>query len=232
MSETLRRVLGIFGELGDLLRENGWIISPPSSPSWWGGASSGDEVVITAILVQRTRWEIVHRVLRRLRDLGLNTLVRIADEDPWRLAHVISGVNYRFIKARRLVGLARSIVDHGGLEALRSDPGVRDFLLRHEGVGEETADSILLFALNIPVMPMSRYARRVLSRILGVSNWGGFLKETLHDLYAYKLMHAGIVTVGKRYCLLDPRCGSCPLRSVCAFDLARASAQPSSSSSR
>jgi endonuclease-3 related protein len=225
--ERVLEVLRILNGLRGLLEESGWLIAPPASPRWWGGAESGDEVVISAMLVQRTRWEAVSSALSRLRGLALNSLARIAEADPGHLSELIRGVNYRFVKARRLVKLAGAVVGRGGLDELRSDPRVRDFLLSQEGVGEETADSILLFALNIPTVPMSQYTRRVMSRVLGVeSNLRALIEEALPDLHSHKLMHAGVVTIGKRYCLTKPLCGQCPLMRACVHGLARSFGLP------
>jgi len=225
MREVIERVIDVFRGLGNELRRTGWFVDGPESTRWWGGAESPDEVVITAILVQQTRWEVVGEVLGRLRVLGLNKIERIAETSPEALADIIKGVNYRFTKAVRLVKLARNIVSVGGLEGLRSMSNVRDFLLNQDGVGEETADSIMLFALNIPSLPISQYIKRVFSRVLGInlgngySSWKGFLEEVLpRDLYIYKLVHASVVTIGKQYCLPQkPLCNQCPLCGVCKY---------------
>ncbi|WP_054857866.1 endonuclease III domain-containing protein [Vulcanisaeta sp. JCM 16159] len=223
MNDTVNRLIEVLKNIKDELESVGWYPVNAESTKWWGGAETPDEVVITAILVQQTRWDVVHEVLNRLRKLGLNTLEGIANADPNYLAEVIKGVNYRFTKAQRLVKLARNITMIGGLERLRLRGDVRDFLLNQEGVGRETADSIMLFALNIPTLPISQYTKRVLSRVLGVNPGDDYdsWKETLEgliprDLYTYKLVHASVVTIGKKYCLTDnPLCDECPLRGVC-----------------
>ncbi|MFB6469760.1 MAG: endonuclease III domain-containing protein [Vulcanisaeta sp. AZ3] len=225
MNEVVKRLLNVFSSLVEELRETGWFVDDPKSSRWWGGAESPDEVFITAILVQQTRWEVVGEVLGRLRALGLNRLDRIAEVKPEELAELIKGVNYRFTKAVRLVKLARNITSIGGLEALRGRDDVREFLLSQDGVGEETADSIMLFALNIPSLPISQYTRRVLSRVLGINfsgsygEWKRFLEGLLpKDLYTYKLIHASVVTIGKKYCLPDkPLCEKCTLASNCNY---------------
>ncbi|MFP3216867.1 MAG: helix-hairpin-helix domain-containing protein [Vulcanisaeta sp.] len=225
VDELVRKMLDILRGLDNELRSAGWFVDEPESSRWWGGAESPDEVVITAILVQQTRWEVVVDVLGRLRSLGLNKIERIAEMEPDRLAEVIRGVNYRFTKARRLVNLARSIVGIGGLERLKSMSNAREFLISIEGVGEETADSIMLFALNIPSLPISQYTRRVFGRVLGIDlgnnygSWKEYLEKLLpRDLYLYKLVHASVVTIGKLYCLpKKPRCDKCPLRSICRY---------------
>ncbi len=223
MSDVVGRLIEIFREMRRELEETGWLVDDPESSKWWGGAESPDEVVITAILVQQTRWEVVNEVLNRLRALGLNKIESLANVRPEDLAEVVKGVNYRFTKALRLTRLAKAITEIGGLNALKLRSDVRDLLLRQDGVGEETADSIMLFALNIPSIPISQYTRRVIGRALGVDfggnyrAWKDYLERLLpRDLYVYKLFHAAVVTIGKKYCLKDePRCGECPLRGVC-----------------
>ena len=225
MNETVNRMIEVFKSMKSELESVGWYPVDALSTKWWGGAKTPDEVIITAILVQQTRWDVVHEVLNRLRELGLNTLRGIADVDPNYLAEVIKGVNYRFTKAQRLVKLARNIMAIGGLEGLRLKGDVRDFLLNQEGIGKETADSIMLFALNIPTLPISQYTKRVISRVLGINpgndydSWKKALEELIpRDLYIYKLVHASVVTIGKTYCLPNnPQCDKCPLRGICLY---------------
>ncbi|MGC9180404.1 MAG: endonuclease III domain-containing protein [Vulcanisaeta sp.] len=225
MNETVNRLIEIFRKMKDELESVGWYPVDAESTRWWGGAETPDEVVITAMLVQQTRWDVVHEVLNRLRRLSLNKLEVIANTDPNYLAEVIKGVNYRFTKAQRLVKFAKNVTMIGGLGKLRLRVDVRNFLLNQEGVGRETADSIMLFALNIPTMPISQYTKRVFSRLLGLKlgdnydMWKEFLEGLLpRDLYTYKLIHASIITIGKKYCLpTDPLCNKCPLRDVCLY---------------
>ena len=225
MNETVNRMIEVFKNMKNELESVGWYPVDALSTEWWGSAKTPDEVVITAILVQQTRWDVVHEALNRLRELGLNSLKGIADVDPNYLAEVIKGVNYRFTKAQRLVKLARNIMAIGGLEGLRLKGDVRDFLLNQEGIGKETADSIMLFALNIPTLPISQYTKRVLSRVLGINpgddydSWKRTLEELLpRDLYIYKLVHASVVTIGKTHCLPNnPQCDKCPLRGICLY---------------
>ena len=230
MNEAVNRLIEAFKAMRGELESVGWYPVDAESTRWWGGAETPDEVIITAILVQQTRWDVVHEALNRLRGLGLNTIEGIAKVDPSYLAEVIKGVNYRFTKAQRLVKLARNIMAIGGLGGLRVRGDVREFLLNQEGIGRETADSIMLFALNIPTLPISQYTKRVLSRVLGINpgsdydSWKRALEELIpRDLYTYKLVHASVVTIGKKYCLPgNPQCGRCPLRGICLYANGRA----------
>ncbi|WP_084019875.1 endonuclease III domain-containing protein [Vulcanisaeta thermophila] len=233
MTQGLTNVLKILEGIRDLMERDGWYVDEPGSPRWWGGAESPDEVVITALLVQQTRWEAVVNVLRELRSRGLNTIRSLCGMDTNELAGLLRGVNYRFTKARRLINMACLLENHGGLEGVRNSGNARELLMSIEGVGEETADSIMLFALNIPTLPVSNYTRRVVGRLLNVEfkrygDWKSFLEGSLpHDLYSYKLFHAGVVTVGKEFCLKNnPQCTRCPLRGICSHALARQSRSP------
>ncbi|MGC8570484.1 MAG: endonuclease III domain-containing protein [Caldivirga sp.] len=218
------KLLKVFEGISDRLRENGWFIDKPESPSWWGGALSPEEVIISAILVQQTRWERVTEAVVKLRRSGLNTLRALAELNPVDLANMLTGINFRFTKANRLVEIAKNIVSIGGLEALSklSDDDVRGMLLSMDGVGHETADSIMLFALNRLTLPISTYTIRVINRISGVlygdyEEWRIRLMSLLPKaLYEYKLFHAGVVTTGKEWCLKGkPRCSECPLHNQC-----------------
>ena len=222
--EDVWKLLKVFEGMVEKLSENGWFISEPESPNWWGGVLSPEEVIISAILVQQTRWERVNEVMTRLRQCGLNTLKAIAELNPLDLANALSRVNFRFTKASRLVSIAKTITSMGGLSALSklSDDEVRGMLLSMNGVGYETADSIMLFALNRLTIPVSTYTTRVIKRVYGYS--GGNYEEwriTLmrvvpRGLHEYKLFHAGVVTIGKEWCLkVAPRCVECPLRNQC-----------------
>ncbi|WP_291765382.1 endonuclease III domain-containing protein [Caldivirga sp. UBA161] len=224
MIEDIKRLLTVFEGMSSKLKENGWIISEPESPKWWGGVLSPEEVIISAILVQQTKWEIVSEVMVRLRQGKLNTLKAIAELNPVDLANALSGVNLRFTKANRLVKIAKAITLMGGLGALSklNDNEVREMLLSMDGVGYETADSIMLFALNRLTIPISTYTIRVIKRVYGYSgsnyeDWRITLMRLLpRGLYEYKLFHAGVVTVGKEWCLKGtPRCIECPLRNQC-----------------
>lgn len=223
---NIRNLLGVFESIPNVLVENGWFIDKPESPRWWGGAENPDEVIISAVLVQQTRWENAVKAMVKLRSLGLNTLSAISMLNESELAELIRGVNFRFIKARRIINIARRIISIGGLRALdgMSDGDVRGMLLSMEGVGYETADSIMLFALNRLTIPISTYTVRVISRVKGDFN-GDYeelrtklINELPRELYYYKLFHAGVVTIGKMWCLKEkPKCVNCPLRNHCNY---------------
>jgi len=184
------------------------------------------EVVVSAVLVKLSRWSSALKALERVREEGLLDLGRLSSADPGRLSEVIRGVGFPRSKAETIVELARYIVSRGGFEALRgySVELLRRELLRINGVGRETADSILLFALNKPVFPAARLSKRVLERFCGTELEGyeavraSIERALAGDLYSLKLLHAGLTTVASRYCRnRNPKCGECILGESCSY---------------
>lgn len=213
----------LFEEHKDLLINNGWIVGPADSYEWWGGLDSADKIVVSAILVQMTRWEATKKAIDNLFS-KITHVEEINKLDLATLENLIKNVNYYKTKALRLKELSRVIVENGGLKNfLRLEN--RDKLLSIKGVGEETADSILLFAGHIPVFPPSNYGMNVLSRLLGLSIKNKHeVKEivennTERDTYKYKLIHAGLVSIGKSFCYKSPKCSNCILKNFCTYNI-------------
>ena len=194
---------------------------------WWPGEGPWD-VCAGAILTQNTRWANAERALENLAAAGLRTPERVLDVSNARLRNLVRPAGFFRTKSRALQGLAGWVVRAGGFDRLAalSHDVVRDGLLEVRGVGHETADCILLYALNCPVFVADAYARRILERTgiwrdwrraqyLPLKRWAegrlpkdvGFLKE----------MHALLVETGKAHCQPRPRCGSCPLLSGCRY---------------
>lgn len=216
----IRQFLQIFDKNREFLRKMGWIVSDPYSFEWWGGLRSADEIAISTFLVQMTRWETVAKVIENLREKNLNKVEKLAELTIEDLEKEIRSVNFYKTKARRLKAFAKRVREEGGLQKLLSIEN-REKLLSIEGVGEETADSLLLFAGNNLVFPQSEYLKRVLSRVLGKSfsksNAKALVEEELpKDLFSYKLFHAGIISIGKAFCSLNKvNCDRCFLKPVC-----------------
>ena len=95
---------------------------------------------------------------------------------------------------------------------------IRHKLLSVNGIGPETADSILLYALDKPVFVIDAYTKRVLSRhdILGHDEAYDKFQELFHlslkkDVKLFNEYHALFVRVGKTFCKSKPICEGCPL---------------------
>jgi endonuclease III related protein len=184
---------------------------------WWPGPA--DEVMVGAILTQQTRWENVERALVHLRNQGLCTLETINRADMQEIEDAIRCTGFYHVKARRLKSLADRVVEkYGGTSGMVDIPTnqLRKGLLEISGIGEETADSILCFALSRTSFVVDAYTER-LARCMGIKERRGALKcifeEVLPaDNYFYRQTHAHIVEYGKEFCA-KKRCPECILLS-------------------
>ncbi len=222
----VEKLVEIFERSGRALEESEWFPSEPRSMRWWGGLETPLEIIATAVLVKLSRWRAALAALENMRRRGLLELSRLSKADPGEIAEAIRGVGFAKSKARTIIAISRYIESLGGVEALANSDSdmIRRGLLEIEGVGRETADSILLFALNKPVFPVARLSVRVLARYCG-GYVGGYeyTREVVEralgrDLYRLKLLHAGLTTVASRFCRnRDPLCGSCFLGGTCSY---------------
>ena len=134
---------------------------------WWPGRSRF-EVIVGAYLTQNTSWKNVELALRGLRAAGRLGLTGIRDIPTPRLETLIRPAGYFRQKAARLKTFVAFVDEryHGSLRRLFAPPTqqLRQQLLSLNGVGPETADSILLFAGQHPVFVVDAYARRILER--------------------------------------------------------------------
>src|SRR5512147_898047 len=137
-------------------------------PQHWWPAETPFEVMVGAVLTQNTAWSNVEKAIASLKRERLMTPAGLNRTPGRRLAALIRPSGYYNIKARRLKNLAGFIRDRysGSLRRmLSSDPEeLRKGLLQVNGIGPETADSILLYAANVPSFVVDAYTKRVFSR--------------------------------------------------------------------
>lgn len=194
---------------------------------WWPG-DTPFEVMVGAVLTQNTAWANVERAIANLKSTQALSVLAILAMTDAGLADLIRPAGYFNVKARRLKALCAFLVDQGvaaAPERLReaaSLPELRRRLLAVHGVGEETADSILLYALDLPIFVVDAYTRRVFSRLgllTGQETYGqiqdAFQSHLPADGALYNDYHALIVHLGKTVCRPRPRCAECPLRPLC-----------------
>ena len=192
---------------------------------WWPGRSRF-EVAVGAVLTQHTAWAGVERAIASLRAAGRLTPRRLAALPLSRLGQLIRPAGTWRLKARRLRALTHFVLARcgGRLERLERAPlhSLRAGLLGVPGIGPETADSILLYALGRPVFVVDAYTRRVLSRHrllphdAGYEDVRAFFERHLpSDPRLFNEYHARLVAIGKQYCRSRPHWAECPLR----FDL-------------
>jgi endonuclease-3 related protein len=195
---------------------------------WWPG-DTPDEVIVGCVLTQNTRWENVERVIEALKGKRLiypQLYTKLSREE---LALQLRGCGTYRQKAEYLLNLGKYLLDRGwtgdpdSLSEVDTDV-LRSELLAVRGVGPETADSILLYALQRPVFVVDAYTRRILAR----HNMGAnlayegiqrlFMESLPTEVGLFNEYHALMVACGKTYCRRKPLCGECPL----ASDLAEA----------
>ena len=191
--------------------------------SWWP-ADSPFEIAVGAVLTQNTNWSNVERAIGNLKVAGVLSLQGLLALPPAKLAELIRPSGYYNIKAERLRQLCLYLDQSGGLDALREQPlqASRDGLLGVKGVGPETADDILLYALDRPVFVIDTYTRRLLQRHAlagGEESYEelrhGFEAVLLPDPVLFRQYHALIVQHAKQACRKQPACHGCCLQSRC-----------------
>lgn len=194
---------------------------------WWPGAETPIEVCVGAILTQSAAWTNVEMAMRRLRDAGRLSLEGIHATPQEELADLVRSSGYFNVKARKLKAFAQHVYDkhNGGLEEMLAQPweDLRAELLGVYGIGEETADDIVLYAANAPSFVVDAYTRRILTR-LGApapedtyeSYRRLFMDALPPDAQLFNEYHALLDNLGKEVChKRAPRCAECPLLDLC-----------------
>ncbi len=189
---------------------------------WWP-ARTPAEVVLGAILTQNTAWPNVEKALSRLRQRGLLNLSALEKIPGQRLARLIRPSGYFNQKARKIKHFLRFLRRQygGSLARMFRTPTerLRQELLSVNGIGRETADSILLYAGNHAVFVVDAYTQRILERHELIGPKASY-EEIRHlfesnlrrDPKMYNEYHALLVQVGKNWCKTrNPDCLGCPL---------------------
>lgn len=192
-------------------------------PQHWWPADDAFEVVIGAILTQNTSWANVERALLNLKEEKLLNPRRLYSTDIKTIARLIKPCGYYNIKAIRIKNFLKVLFAdyHGNLLSMFSlKPALlREKLLKINGIGPETADSIILYAARKPVFVIDAYTRRFLLRHGLIE--GNFSYQQLKSLFEQNLgrslkvfneFHALIVRLAKEFCRKNPLCHRCPLR--------------------
>jgi len=189
---------------------------------WWPG-DTPLEICVGAILTQNTNWTNVEKAIANLLSAGAMN-VRILDEMPHAdLADLIRPAGYFNVKARRLknfIARVRQATGDGEIDAFlsRRVDALRADLLTVNGIGPETADSIVLYAANKPTFVVDAYTCRIMRRHRMVAPGDDY--DAVKTLFERSLprraplwndYHAQLVAVGKHFCKPKARCDGCPL---------------------
>lgn len=184
---------------------------------WWPGESAF-EVMVGAVLTQNTAWGNVEKAINTLKQSNSLTLNRIIQLDPEELARLIRPVGYFNVKTRRLKHLCHWVRGQGGIESLRaqSTGKLRQALLSVHGIGPETADDILLYALQRPLFVIDAYTRQLLGRLKWIEGDEHYevLRRQIEtalgpDPVLYNEYHALIVRHAKQKCTESRGCRHC-----------------------
>ncbi|MBN1942749.1 MAG: endonuclease III domain-containing protein [Phycisphaerae bacterium] len=197
---------------------------------WWpstAGCRSPQgrlEICLGAILTQNTSWSNVEKAVANLitaRRMSISKLHALSHE---ALAELIRPAGYFNVKARRLANFITRVQERwgGDIEALLALPisALREELLSVNGVGRETADSMILYAAGKPSFVVDAYTARIFVRhkLIGEEDDYETIKAFFEshlprDVPLWNDYHAQIVETGKCYCKKPrPRCDDCPLR--------------------
>lgn len=188
---------------------------------WWPGQSPL-EISVGAILTQNTAWTNVEKAIRRLkgaRALNTKALHRLSHK---RLARLIKAAGYFNVKTRRLKNFISFLQNRygGSLKKMfdQKTDRLREDLLSVNGIGPETADSILLYAGEKPSFVIDAYTKRIFSRhgLLPYEKsydefQGLFMRHVPANVALYNQYHGMLVNIGKDFCRKKPLCKACPL---------------------
>lgn len=191
---------------------------------WWPGRTRF-EIIVGAILTQNTSWTNVARAIANLQAAGCLEPDRLHALDAADLEPLIRPAGYFRLKAKRLRNFTQWLFDEygGALETLDAveTRRLREELLGISGIGPETADSILLYAMDRPVFVVDTYTARVAVRHgliepdINYEQLQYLFESNLEpDVQLFNEFHALLVRTGKDFCKPTPRCPACPLNDL------------------
>jgi endonuclease-3 related protein len=191
---------------------------------WWPGETPF-EVMVGAILTQNTNWGNVEKAIRNLQHHGVLDAREMLALPPAQLAELIRPAGYFNVKTQRLRNFLSYFVETYDADVARMRKRqlseLRDELLTVKGIGRETADSILLYALGKPIFVIDAYTHRVFLRHFLITEEADYeeMQQLMmaafpEDVPHYNEYHALLVRVGKEFCKPKPQCEHCPLNGV------------------
>ena len=192
---------------------------------WWPG-DGPLEVILGAILTQFTAWANAEKALSNLKKARVMSTTALRDIPQERLAALLRPSGTFNTKARKVKAFVDHLWEHhaGDLESLLSqEPAMlRQELLSIYGIGEETADDILLYAAGVPSFVIDSYSRRIIQRLglaLEQQSYHAY-QDIFHqalprDATLYNEYHALLDRHAKETCRAQPVCAGCCLRELC-----------------
>ena len=199
-------------------------------PQHWWPAKSPFEVIVGAILTQSAAWSNVEKAINNLKEAEALSPRALRELSPAELGKLIRPCGYYNAKSLKLKSFARWLGNNydDSLDKLFvQDTGqLRQQLLAVNGIGQETADSILLYAAAKPTFVIDAYTRRIIGRI-GISPDSDsyqayqrfFMNNLPSEVKLFNEYHALLVCLAKDACRSQPRCHHCCLKEVCQFSI-------------
>ncbi len=194
-------------------------------PQYWWPGDSPFEIMIGAILTQNTSWKNVEKAINNIKKAKLMNPKKLL-KNMDRIPDLIKPSGFYRLKSKRLIAFLKYFVENyeGDIANFetRATEIIRKELLSIPGIGYETADSILLYALGRPVFVVDAYTRRILSRHKLINQDAHYdevkrlFEDNLYkDTQLYNEYHALIVRLGKEFCKKnEPLCNICPVFNI------------------
>lgn len=192
--------------------------------NWWP-ADTAEEVIFGAILAQNTSWKNAKQAISALKDAGKLNFKTLINTDASALGDLVRPARFFNQKAKALKAFAGYFGEKYGFSFGQMQEvnlwELRDELLSLYRIGPETADSILLYALEKPIFVIDAYTKRIFGNhglMKREDSYGAFqhyfMDNLPGDVQLYNEFHALIVHVGYLFCKLKPLCNRCPLLGI------------------
>lgn len=194
---------------------------------WWLDTGRF-EIIIGAILVQNTSWKNADKALDNLRKHSLLTSQKLKNTDISIIRELIRPAGLYNIKLTRILNFLdflRDKYDFSINKMAYEDTGkLRENLIKVKGIGRETADVILLYALGKEVFCIDNYTKRIFYRLGLVSKnikyeeFKNIFENLLDkDINLYRKYHIFLDALGHYICKKNPECHKCPLNYICEY---------------
>ena len=196
---------------------------------WWSPEDKL-EVVVGSILGQNTTWSSAEKAIDNLKQAKLFTIKKLATADPEVVEQLVRPSGYYHLKTIRLQNLMQFILKkYKTLDNMFKAPleQLREELLAINGIGPESADSILLYAGALPSFVVDAYTKRIVlrhgwdaditpknksSRAQYDALWNSFMEQLEPHAPTMAMLHAYIIETAKQFCHKSkPQCEGCPL---------------------
>ncbi|MFP4403721.1 MAG: endonuclease III domain-containing protein [Nanoarchaeota archaeon] len=184
------------------------------------------EICLGALLTQNTTWKNANKAIINLHEINAinpKKLIELNDIKTVKLLDAIKPAGYYNQKLKKIIIFSKYFIN------LNEKIPTKIQLLNLWGIGDETADSILLYAFKKPSFVIDTYTKRIFSRI-GICNdsieyinlqnifQNSFINESYDNkIQIYNEYHALIVLHAKNFCTKKPKCNDCILKKECLY---------------